>query len=102
MSGPEIVFGAGSIRTEGAFSTSEAVQALFKALETAGIKTLDTAQLYGDSETVLGREKAGTRFIIVCLFQKLLFHALIAVILTLGRIQKSLEDSELELPRKMF
>ena len=89
MPGPEIVFGAGSIRSDGAFGESEKAQAAFKALESYGIKTLDTAQVYGDSETVLGREEAGSRFTIV----RCLVFSSICSLLTICRIPKFLGDS---------
>lgn len=43
----------------------DAVRAVLDAAEQAGIDTLDTARAYGESEAVLGRERAADRFRIV-------------------------------------
>ena len=50
-----LVFGASSVRSQSSpFSSSESLTSLFTTLQRAGITTIDTAQMYADSETVLG------------------------------------------------
>ncbi|KAH8901054.1 Aldo/keto reductase [Thozetella sp. PMI_491] len=56
-----LVFGAGNIKTGGNFSEPGDVNAVFDTLEQHGIDTIDTAQLYDDSETVLGRANLAAR-----------------------------------------
>ena len=64
MSFPKIVFGGSTFSTGRSYGTPAAAEALFKVLEANGINTLDTAQIYGDSETNLGKFEAGKRFIL--------------------------------------
>lgn len=61
MSGIKSVFGGGGI-SHAPFGSSQALEPLFALLESEGVKTIDTAQIYGDSEKLLGGAKAGTRF----------------------------------------
>ena len=66
MSGIKTVFGAGAVGTSQPFKDQEGLDALFKLLKSEGVTTIDTAQIYGDtahdSETVLGKAKAGSQF----------------------------------------
>ncbi|TFA98432.1 Aflatoxin B1 aldehyde reductase member 3 [Trichoderma ghanense] len=64
VSKPRLVFGTAGIDTGGAFPTVEHAIEVLDAVEKAGIKQLDTAQLYGISEEVLGKVKAAERFTI--------------------------------------
>ncbi|KAF2095823.1 aldehyde reductase [Rhizodiscina lignyota] len=45
-------------------TSTEIVQERFKILQEYGVGTIDTAQLYGKSEEILGRENAASRFAI--------------------------------------
>jgi len=66
MSGIKTVFGGAAVGTSKPFKDQESLDALFKVLKPAGVTTIDTAQIYGDtahdSETVLGKAKAGSQF----------------------------------------
>ncbi|KAL6864578.1 NADP-dependent oxidoreductase domain-containing protein [Trichoderma novae-zelandiae] len=64
VSKPLLVFGTAGINTGGSFPTAEQAAELLDAVERAGIKQLDTAQLYGLSEQILGEVKAAERFTI--------------------------------------
>jgi aflatoxin B1 aldehyde reductase len=64
MAGLKIVFGGGSINAGGAYRDVDATKAVLKVLEDNGIKNIDTAQLYGESEAFLGEAGAGDHFII--------------------------------------
>lgn len=61
MPGIKTVFGGGAI-SRGEFDTAESLGPLFDLLEAGGVDTIDTAQIYGDSEKVLGSANAGKRF----------------------------------------
>jgi len=63
MPGIATVFGGAAISRPG-FETPEELEALFKLLESENVNTIDTAQIYGDSEKLLGQAKAGSRFVI--------------------------------------
>lgn len=62
-SGIRTVFGGGSVGF-GVFKTAEECHDVFKILKDHGVDTIDTAQLYGDSEKILGEAKAGEQFTI--------------------------------------
>jgi len=64
MPGLTAVFGAAPFNPGSAFPDSESVNNALDLLEQNGVKILDTAQLYGDSEKMLGIAEAGKRFII--------------------------------------
>lgn len=64
MSGIKSVFGGAGIRDGSPFGTPEGLEQLFEILKQYGVKTIDTAQLYGPSEGLLGTAKAGEQFII--------------------------------------
>lgn len=51
---PHLVLGTTSVQSKGSFKTNETVIPLLKTVLENGINTIDTAQLYGDSEVVLG------------------------------------------------
>lgn len=58
----KVIFGtAGFGRTE-KYSKNEDVQPIFDALDKEGITQLDTAQLYGNSETYIGQVKGGDKY----------------------------------------
>lgn len=60
MSEIKIVLGGGAALTK----TPEAIPEKFKILEEFGVNTIDTAQVYGNSEELLGKNGAAERFII--------------------------------------
>ncbi|KAI9737225.1 MAG: hypothetical protein M1818_005757 [Claussenomyces sp. TS43310] len=64
MSGIKIIFGCALVQTGSGFATPDAVESALDVLSAAGVGHLDTAQLYGDSEDLLGQVKAGRRFVI--------------------------------------
>ncbi len=57
MSGIKVIFGGGGLRPERGFPDGNAVREALDVLEANGIDTIDTARLYGPSETLLGRPK---------------------------------------------
>jgi aflatoxin B1 aldehyde reductase len=61
MAGLKIVFGGGAFISRETFPHPEEV---LQALENNGVKNVDTAILYGQSETILGEQHAGERFIL--------------------------------------
>lgn len=56
------MFGGASVGSS--FKTVEDCHEVFKTLKAHGVDVIDTAQLYGDSEKILGEAKAGEQFII--------------------------------------
>jgi aflatoxin B1 aldehyde reductase len=60
----KIVYGAGGFTAGRAFDTPDAVNKVLEVLEASGIKNIDSAQIYGDSEVFLGQTKAASRFVI--------------------------------------
>ena len=46
------------------FSTPEQVEEVLRVLEENGVKDIDTAQIYGGSEELLGKTGAASRFIV--------------------------------------
>ncbi|KAL9623631.1 MAG: hypothetical protein Q9160_002087 [Pyrenula sp. 1 TL-2023] len=64
MSGIKILLGGGSINSELYFKDEVTTNELLDILKKEGVKRIDTAQLYGDSESILGRANAGKDFII--------------------------------------
>ena len=56
----QVIFGAGGL----ADFSSDDRQELYNILDSHGVRTLDTAYIYGDSEKVLGQDKAHERFTI--------------------------------------
>ncbi len=64
MSGIKLVFGGATITSGATFGKEEDIKELYDVLEAGGCKAIDTAQLYGDSQELLGKTKAGDRFAI--------------------------------------
>lgn len=64
MPGIRILLGGGSINSELYFKDEAITNQLLDILKKHGVKRIDTAQLYGDSESILGRVNAGKDFII--------------------------------------
>ena len=64
MSGVHHIYGAAAFSPERRFKTVEAAKEVLDFLEQEGVKQLNTAQLYGDSERTLGELKAGNHFTI--------------------------------------
>jgi aflatoxin B1 aldehyde reductase len=62
-SGIKTVFGGASVGY-GVFKTKEECHDVFKILKAHGVETVDTAQLYGDSEKILGEANVGDQFIV--------------------------------------
>lgn len=64
MLGVPHIYGAAAFSPERKFKTIEDARQVLITLEQAGLKHLNTAQLYGDSEKTLGQLRAGERFFI--------------------------------------
>jgi len=64
MLGAETIYGGASIRFDAERKDDTAINAVLDVLETEGIKRIDTAQIYGNSEEYLGKVKASSRFTI--------------------------------------
>lgn len=62
MSGLRIIFGAGTLNRMGGFKASKDIKGMLDVIEEVGIKDLDTATAYGESEEWLGENKAASRF----------------------------------------
>jgi aflatoxin B1 aldehyde reductase len=60
----QIVFGGGTFGTTPEWSNLEKVEEFLQVLERTNVTTIDTAQIYGASEELLGQTKAAKRFII--------------------------------------
>ena len=58
---PKLAFGAGTLYS---LETIDRSKTFLEACESLGIKELDTARAYGDSEATLGQLDAGKKFII--------------------------------------
>ncbi|EFX02277.1 aldehyde reductase [Grosmannia clavigera kw1407] len=59
---PKLVYGAATIASNYGFDTDDKVQSFLDVVAAVGIDTLDTALIYSDSEEVLGKAKAASRF----------------------------------------
>lgn len=66
MSSPSIklVYGGALISSTGPISSAAQINELFEILRNAGINTIDTAQIYGDCEEILGQYQASSQFTI--------------------------------------
>ena len=64
MAGIKIVLVGATFQRTRAFGTVQAVQEVLDVLKAGGVDTIDTAQIYGDSETLIGEADAGASFII--------------------------------------
>ena len=62
--GIKVVFGGAMVNKGRAFEDEHALEELFAVLKKEGVKNIDTAQLYGDSEEILGKAGAPKEFII--------------------------------------
>ncbi len=62
--GIKVVFGGAMVNKDRAFKDEHALRELFAVLKKEGVNTIDTAQLYGDSEEMLGNAGAPKEFII--------------------------------------
>lgn len=60
----KIVYGGGTFSADTNFCTLESVKEVLKVLEENGVKNIDTAQSYPNSEELLGRADAASRFLI--------------------------------------
>ena len=61
-SGIETIFGAALVGR--GINEEEDVKEVLKVLESEGIKKIDTAQIYANSENLLGKVEAGKRFVL--------------------------------------
>ncbi|KAK4893102.1 hypothetical protein LTR27_008442 [Elasticomyces elasticus] len=59
-----VVFGTAAIGSNPIFGSSDVVQQLYAILDEHGVKIIDSAQLYGNSEAILGDTQAGDKFTI--------------------------------------
>ena len=62
--GIKIAYGAATLGNRDPFNSTEDLDEAFNILDKHNVKIIDSAQLYGNSETRLGEVKAGKRFII--------------------------------------
>ncbi|KAE9363955.1 aldehyde reductase [Stipitochalara longipes BDJ] len=60
----KLVFGAASVSTEHGLDTPEKVLSFLDAVANLGIGVIDTSPVYGDSEELLGKANAASRFVI--------------------------------------
>lgn len=59
-----IVFGAAGFNEQGSQRTAVEVEEVLQVLKQEGITTIDTAQIYGSSEQLLGQANAAAHFVI--------------------------------------
>lgn len=64
MSGIKNAFGGATINEGRSFADPKVLEQALEILEKGDCKIIDTAALYGSSEELLGKAKAGDRFII--------------------------------------
>lgn len=64
MASIKIIWGGGSIMDEVSYPTLESINEVLDVLQAKGIKTIDTAKLYNNSEELLGELHADSRFTI--------------------------------------
>ncbi|PPJ49569.1 hypothetical protein CBER1_01911 [Cercospora berteroae] len=62
MSGIKIVFGGAGLNNGRPLAETATLKRAYDVLLAAGVKTIDTANLYGDSETILSETGAPSRF----------------------------------------
>lgn len=60
----KVILGTASWGNNDPWTSSEYINEALKILQAHGVKNLDSAQLYGNSEQKLGEVKAGDKFII--------------------------------------
>ncbi|OQV07497.1 hypothetical protein CLAIMM_11923 [Cladophialophora immunda] len=61
---PQIIYGAGFFGNAEPFISDAGIEATYDLIAKYGVRRLDSAQLYGESERRLGETKAGDRFAI--------------------------------------
>ena len=59
-----IIFGAYTIASEQSLGEPDTIVKLFDLLESHKVTTIDTAEIYGNSEELLGQCGAGKRFVL--------------------------------------
>ena len=64
MGGIKTAFGAGGVNSGRAFGEPGALDEVFKIMKEGGCEIIDTAALYGESEELLGKAGAASKFII--------------------------------------
>lgn len=64
MSGIKTVFGGATISKDRAFHNAEDLKVVLQVLKEYGVSTIDSAQIYGESEAIIGEAKAGQSFTI--------------------------------------
>ncbi|KAJ5757312.1 uncharacterized protein N7511_006006 [Penicillium nucicola] len=64
MSAINLIFGGANLGNLPSLNTPENLKEVFSVLTSHGIVGIDSAQLYGESETLLGATQAGERFIL--------------------------------------
>jgi aflatoxin B1 aldehyde reductase len=64
MTGIKVIFGGAMISSDRVFKSKDDLEALLASLKKYGVKAIDTAQLYGDCEQMLGSVNAGSQLII--------------------------------------
>ncbi|KAL9534562.1 Oxidoreductase [Sphaerulina musiva] len=62
MSGIKVIFGGAGINPGSPFGDIPTLRTTFDKLEAAGVKTIDTSNIYGASEAILGEAGAASRF----------------------------------------
>lgn len=62
MSGIKVIFGGAGINPGSPFGDIPTLRTTFDKLEAAGVKTIDTSNIYGASESILGEAGAASRF----------------------------------------
>nr|POF26221.1 oxidoreductase siro [Quercus suber] len=60
--GIQTIYGGAAIRPDYGFGKPERLEQVFSILTAAGVKTIDTAALYGPSEELLGQAHVGEKF----------------------------------------
>jgi aflatoxin B1 aldehyde reductase len=64
MAPVNLIWGGGSIMDEESYPTLESINAALDILQAKGVKTIDTARIYLNSEERLGQVNASSRFAI--------------------------------------
>lgn len=59
-----VVFGAATFNEQGSQRTLAEVEEVLQVLKQEGIATIDTAQIYGSSEQLLGQANAAAHFVV--------------------------------------
>lgn len=64
MTGIKTVFGGATIQKDRAFHDAESLKEVLQLLKEYDVSTIDSAQIYGESEVIIGEAKAGQSFTI--------------------------------------